>query len=413
VKPEADPARLRWLVLGVFVLSTAINFLDRQALSALSPLVRSEFHLTGAEYGWIVAACAIAYGASAPFAGMLIDRIGLNRAISYAVGLWSCAGIATGFTTSLGGLVGCRAVLGAAEAAGIPAAGKAIHQYLRPAERALGNALNQGGVSLGMVAAPPLATWLAVNWGWRRAFIVTGVLGLAWIPVWRWMSGVASTVPAPKPDSIEVLRDRRLWIFIAANGLSMIPYVLWTYWTTLYLVDVHRLTLVQSAWYAWIPPVFATAGGIAGGWLSLRLIHRNIEAPAARFRACVMASVLSLGTAAIPAMPTPAWAAAGISLSFFAVAAFSVNMYTLPLDVFGGAHAAFTVSTLTASVGAIAALISPPIGWTIDHWGYVPVVYAAAVMPLLACGVLRWRVGFSPRGASAPLASRAEQTRRR
>ena len=63
---------------------------------------------------------------------MLIDRIGLNRAISLAVGLWSCAGIATGFTRGLGGLVGCRAVLGLAEAAGIPAAGKAIHQYLRP-----------------------------------------------------------------------------------------------------------------------------------------------------------------------------------------------------------------------------------------------------------------------------------------
>ena len=71
--------------------------------------------------------------------------------------------------------MGCRAVLGVAEAAGIPAAGKAIHKYLLPGERALGNAVNQAGVSLGQIVAPVLATWIAVRSGWRAAFIVTGV----------------------------------------------------------------------------------------------------------------------------------------------------------------------------------------------------------------------------------------------
>jgi ACS family hexuronate transporter-like MFS transporter len=378
-------------VLSVFVLSTAINFLDRQALSALAPLVRAEFHLSREQYGWLVAACSITYAAGAPMAGTWIDRVGLNRAISWAIAVWSGAGIATGFTRNLSGLVGCRALLGAAESAGIPAAGKAIHQYLRPAERALGNALNQGGVSLGMVLAPPMATWLAVNWGWRRAFIVTGVLGLLWIPVWRRTSRLAAALPAPKAESGAaggLLRDSRLWIFAAANALSMIPYVLWTYWTTLYLVDARKLTLVESAWYAWIPPVFATAGGAAGGWLSLRLMQHGVAAPRARVQACVAAAVLSLGTAAIPVAPNAGWAAAGISLSFFAVAAFSVNMYTLPLDVFGGAQAAFAVSTLTASVGAIAAVVSPAIGYTIDHYGYAPVTTVAAFMPLAACALL-------------------------
>jgi ACS family hexuronate transporter-like MFS transporter len=393
VSRTPDAERLRWLVLSVFVLSTAINFLDRQTLSALAPLVRAEFQLTGEQYGWLVAACSITYAASAPFAGMLIDRFGLNRVISFAVGVWSCAGIATGFTSGLAGLVGCRAVLGAAEAAGIPAAGKAIHQYLRPPERAMGNAVNQGGVSLGMVLAPPLATWLAVNWGWRKAFVVTGLLGLAWIPVWHRMARLARSVPASKPErgaGVDLLRERRLWVFVAANAASMVGYVLWTYWTTLYLVDVHHLTVVQAAWYAWIPPVFATAGGVAGGWLSLRLVERGVAPPGARFRACFAAAVLSLGTAVIPAAPNAGWAAAGISLSFFAVAAFSVNMYTLPLDVFGGQHTAFAVSMLTASVGAVAALISPPIGYTIDHYGYAPVTTLAAFMPLVACGIL-WK----------------------
>ena len=106
-----------------------------------------------------------------------------------------------------------------------------------------------------------------------------------------------------------MLRDRRLWAFVAANALSMVGYSLWTNWTTQYLVDEHRLTLRQAAWYAWIPPVFAMAGGFAGGWLSLPL-HARRQCPPPR-RASASASpprVVSLATAAIPAAPTPAWA---------------------------------------------------------------------------------------------------------
>jgi ACS family hexuronate transporter-like MFS transporter len=322
---------------------------------------------------------------------MWIDGVGLNRAISLAVGLWSCAGISTGFTRGLGGLVGCRAVLGVGEAAGVPASGKAIYQYLRPAERALGNALSQAGMSLGLILAPPIATWLAMRGGWRQAFVFTGALGLVWIPLWNWAARRA-TPPAPAETAPRacpsVLRDPRLWAFVAANAMGMIGYSLWTNWTTLYLVEVHGLTLVQAAWYAWIPPLAAMLGGFAGGWLSMRLIERGVPPIAARFRVCLAASVVALATAAIPAAPTPAWASAGISLSIFAVAAFSVNMYTLPLDAFGGARAAFAVSLLVASYGAVQALISPAFGKVIDLYGYAPLAIAASLAPLAACAVL-------------------------
>src|SRR5579862_7939238 len=119
----------RWLVIGIFFLSSSINYLDRQSLATLAPLLRTEFHLNNTEYGWILAAFSITYAAAAPFAGLLIDRIGLNRGITLAVGLWSLAGMATGFTRGLGSLVACRAWLGIAEAGGIPAAGKAMHEY--------------------------------------------------------------------------------------------------------------------------------------------------------------------------------------------------------------------------------------------------------------------------------------------
>jgi ACS family hexuronate transporter-like MFS transporter len=393
VSRPPDVTRFRWVALSIFVLSTAINYLDRQTLATLAPALRGEFRLSNADYGLIVTAFSVTYMVSAPFTGMLIDRIGLNRAMCLAVAVWSSTGIATGLTRGIGGLVACRAVLGAAEAAGIPGAGKAIHQYLKPGERALGNAINQGGVSLGMVLAPLVATFLLVRGGWRQAFVITGLLGFAWIPLWNWVSARSRAEPPPSPApgaALAMLRERTLWAFVAANGLAMVPYSLWTNWTTLYLVDVQHLTIAQAAWYAWIPPVFAFAGGLWGGWLSLRFVARGLAPPRARVRVCLAASLLALTTPLVPLAPTAAWASAGISLSIFAVSAFSVNMYSLPLDVFGGPRAAFAVSLLVASYGAVQATVSPLFGKVIDVYGYVPVTAAAAITPIAALCVLRW-----------------------
>ncbi len=286
-------------------------------------------------------------------------------------------------------------MLGLAEAGGIPAAAKAIHAYLRPAERSVGNAINQIAVSLGVILAVPLATALTVWYGWRSAFFVTGSLGLAWIPLWNWVARrapVPASAPAAKGEHRELLRDRRLWIFVAANALSMIGYSLWNGWTANYLMTVHRLTLAEAARYTWIPPAAAMVGGLGGGWLSMRLVDGGVPPVAARFRVCLLTAVLSLATAALPWAPGAGWSCAGIAVSFGAVAAFSVNMYTMPLDTFGRDRAAFSISFLTASAGAIAALISYPIGRVVDLDGYAPVTLAAAVAPMAACALL-WLSG--------------------
>jgi ACS family hexuronate transporter-like MFS transporter len=379
-------------VLSVFVLSTAINYLDRQTLATLAPLVRAEFHLSNAEYGLILAVFSIAYAACAPFAGMLIDRIGLDRAIGMAVGVWSCAGIATGFTRGLGGLLGCRGVLGMSEAAGIPAAGKAIHGYLLPAERALGNAWNQAGVSLGLILAPPVATWIAMRYGWRQAFVISGSLGLIWIPLWNLTARKAEPRPlgSGSPSTLnDLLRSRRLWGLLAANALNMSVYSLWTNWTTLYLVERHRLPLAEANWYAVVPPLIGALGGFGGGWLSLKWMRTGVPVVAARSRVCLAGALLAMPAALIPLLPSAAWTAAGISLSILAVSAVSVNVYTIPLDIFGGARAAFAVSMLVASYGAAQALISPVIGAVVDAYGYGPVCVVAAGLPMAAYAVLR------------------------
>ena len=385
--------RTRWLVIAVFFLSSSINYLDRQSLATLAPLLRADFHLSNTDYGWILAAFSITYAAAAPFAGLLIDRIGLNRGIALAIALWSLAGISTGFTRGLGGLVACRAWLGLAEAGGMPAAGKAMHEYLAPEERALGNGLNQAAVFLGAILAPPLATWLAVRYQWRAAFVVTGIAGLAWIPLWNL---VARGAPPARPSAIEplasslkILRDPRMWGFIIANALSMVTYSLWSNWTTLYLVEVTHLTFVEAAYFAWLPPLAAMIGGFAGGWLSFRWARRGLAPVEARVRVCLMCAVAGLVALAIPLAPNAAWACTGISLSILAVSAFSVNLYTMPLDVYEGARAAFAISLLVSAYGAMQAVASPTLGALIDGYGYVPVSAIASVTSFAAYGVLR------------------------
>jgi MFS transporter, ACS family, hexuronate transporter len=363
--------------------------LDRQTLATLAPVLRSELRLSNAEYGWIVSAFSITYAACAPFAGLMIDRIGLYRGITFAIGMWSLAGLSTGWVRGFGDLLLCRAMLGVAEAGGIPAAGKAIQQYLRPPERALGNSLNQGGVSLGLILAPPVATLLALQYGWRAAFMATAVLGFLWIPLWRAV-GDPGNPAAPNALGVNVLRDRRLWVFALANALSMVPYSLWTNWTTLHLVDVNRLSFVRAAWFAWLPPLFGALGGVAGGALSFRWMNAGMSALAARTRVCLLAAIACLITAVIPWAPTASLAVAGISVSFFSVAAFSVNMYSMPLDVFPAEHAAFAISLLVSAYGAMQAVTSPVLGAVVDRYGYTPVCIAASITPLAAVAILKW-----------------------
>lgn len=384
---EQSGSRYRWLILGIFVLSTTISYLDRQILAALAPTVQAEFDLSDAQYGLLLTAFSIPYAAVAPFAGLLIDRIGLNRAIALAVALWSCAGIATGLTTGLPSLILCRALLGVAEAAGIPAVGKAIAIYVKPGERAVGHAMNQAAVAMGWMIAPILATGLSLPGTWRTRFIITGGLGLLWVPLWLLVG--RNGPPVARSLALAPFRDRRLWIFAAANCLNGIPYSIWSNWTTKYLVTVFGLTPAAANSFAWIPPVFAMLGGFACGWASMRLVRRGISPHLARYRVCVVCSIVALAGFALPLAPSPFWAAAGISLSMGAIAGLSVNLYALPLDTFDAGRAAFAVSLLVSSYGAVQAVISGPVGWVRDHYGYVPISLLAAIMPVLAVAVLR------------------------
>ncbi len=389
-----EPHRLRWLAMFVFTLASSLSFIDRQLLAALAPAIQSEFGLTLAQYGTVVSIFSLAYALTAPLAGVFIDRAGLNTGIVVSIAAWSAVGVATGMTTGFLGLMACRAALGVAESGNLPASGKAVALYLAAGERALGSAFGQIGISIGMVVAPVMASGFHASYGWRMAFVAAGLLGFLWIPLWL---AAARAVPRAHEEKrgkgaalSELARDRRLWGLIAANILSMTIYSLWMNWTTVFLVKVRGLTQQEAnLQFAWIPPLFAALGGLAGGSLSYRFARRGAPLTQARLRAVGVASLALLATALAPLAPSTVLATAVICWSFFWTVAYSVNTYAMPIDLFGTERAATGVAALTMAYGLMQTVLSPFVGSMVDRHGFVPVCAAVAVMPLLGWAVLR------------------------
>lgn len=384
-------SRLRWLAIAVFALANALNFMDRQILAALAPQLMSEFHISAAGYGDVILAFSLTYALAAPLAGLLIDRLGLPFGASIAVGIWSFAGMATGWTSSLFGLKITRGLLGLGESGGVPATGKASALYLPPKERAMGAAVFQVGLTLGAIAAPLLAETIARLYGWRMAFMLLGAFGFLWIPLWLLISKRVPKQPEParQAPARAILQDRRYWALLAANVLLMSVYSLWVNWTTVFLVRAHHLPQHQANFQlAWIPPLFATAGGLFGGWLTMRWAGDKQDVTPARLRVILFGSLLLLLGALVPFMPTPGLATAFICLSFFACVASSVNIYALPLDLFGSGHAAFAVAGLTSVYGLLQGVFSSGVGRVVDHYGFTPVCIGVALLPITSWLVL-------------------------
>jgi MFS transporter, ACS family, hexuronate transporter len=388
---------LRWVAVSIFILSSTLNYLDRALIATLAPLVMLEMHFNQTQFGYLISAFSIAYAASSLGAGWFLDRVGVTTGISVAVSWWSTAAAATGLVRGVGGLTICRAALGIGESAGVPAVGKLNGIYLKPEERALGAALNQIGLSVGLAIAP-LCIGLATARGWRTPFILTGLLGFLWIPLWWFVQSKIApaydAVPERLPgrskpgDQWSLLLDRNLILLVISNVLWMGSYSLWSNWTTLYLMRVHGLTLGQTAKYTWIPPLVSNLGGFFGGWLSLRWMRRRMDAIPARRKAVWVSAFGSSLSLLLVFSPNVQWTTVLISLSFFFALAGSVNIYALPIDIFGPQRAGLAIAALTCAFGLMQTAISPLIGFLSDHRLYSQVVWIVTLPLLLSALVL-------------------------
>src|ERR1700733_7250364 len=167
------------------LLVSLLSYVDRNALAILAPTILHETHLSVEQYGIIIACFSWAYMLGNPLWGHLLDRMGVRRGMTIAVGIWTLASTAHAWATGFWSFAIARAVLGAGEGATFPGGLRTVTQTLSPAKRGRGLAIAYSGGSLGAMIAPLIVTPIAAESGWHGAFLFTGVLGAAWLVFWR------------------------------------------------------------------------------------------------------------------------------------------------------------------------------------------------------------------------------------
>src|SRR3954453_7611537 len=180
-RPTRAVGRYRWLVCVLLFLATTINYVDRQILSLLKPILDGQLHWTNEQFGQVNAAFQAAYALGLLGFGALIDRFGTRIGYAVSIAAWSLAAMGHAFVGSLSGFVMARVALGLGEGGNFPAAIKAVALWFPKRERALATALFNSGANVGAIIAPAVIPWLAFTWGWRFAFVAAGLAGLVWL----------------------------------------------------------------------------------------------------------------------------------------------------------------------------------------------------------------------------------------
>ena len=331
------PSRLRWAILALLFASTVLNYLDRQTLSILAPLVQRDLRIDDIGYAHVVQLFLIAYTIAYLVAGWLTDRLGTRMALALFVGWWSLANMATGFVRSAGELGGARAMLGLGEAGNYTAGPKAVSEHFPPRERGLALGTYTAGAMVGATIAPPLIGWLALAHGWRAAFVVTGAFGLIWLLAWlaihpreRTQRGAARE---PTPWRA-ILSERPLWGLALARMLADPVWYFYLFWFPKYLSDHRGFDLPTVAATAWIVYLAADIGSIGGGLFSGLLIRRGMAAPRSRMVGLGLAASLAPAGMLISTDPGIALTFALGALVACAHLVFQTNISTLVVDLY-------------------------------------------------------------------------------
>ncbi len=400
---------LRWYIGGLLFLSTVVNYIDRQTLSVLAPYIKAEYKWSNADFALLIIAFRVAYAFGQTASGRVLDRVGTRRGLSFAVAFYSTAALLTSLASGFRSFAAFRFLLGLGESANWPGATKAVSEWFPKRESGWAVALFDSGSSIGGAIAPFLVLWVYHTFGsWRPAFIVTGVLGFAWLILFRWLyhspeehprlseeerryilSERADTRRATDGEQVGRLSYRTLlalpqtWGIIIGKMLTDPVWFFVTDWFAIFLVSKgHKLE--ESLLAFWIPFLAADIGNFAGGGLSSWLINRGWSVGAARKLVVV---ICGFGmTLLIPTVFTDSyfWLVACFAVSTLTYAAFSTMVLNLPADIYPTGSVA-SVSGMSGTGAGIGTIIATYLtGVVADRYSFEPILIAASLVPLLA-----------------------------
>jgi MFS transporter, ACS family, hexuronate transporter len=429
--PSFNPARprstirgLRWWIAGLLFVSTVVNFIDRQTLSALAPILLVQYHWTNADFATILIAFRVGYTVMQGVGGRLIDHLGARRGLSLTVMFYSCVASLTALAQGLASFRCFRFLLGAGEGPNWPGATKVASEWFPDKERAWAVAMFDSGSSIGGAIAPFLVLYAYKLIGsWRPVFLVTGSLGFLWILAWRWLYHTPEQHPRLAPQELEyirrgrapeaqvslravitwrkLLRYRQTWGIICGRFLLDPYWFLIADWFALYLRS-KGFRMEQSILGFWVPFLGADLGNLVASGLSSYWISRGW--PVSRSRRMVLLIFGPSMLILIPAAFTSHYLTLLILFGYatFAYAACSTMFLSLPSDVFHSSAVA-SVSGLGGTGAGIGTLISTYlIGNISDRFSFQPIVIAGSIIPCLATAIfvlmVRTRKSPDPEG---------------
>lgn len=397
----------RWVVCGLLFFATTINYIDRQVIGVLKPLLEKELGWNQIDYGNIVFSFQLAYAIGYAAAGRFIDGIGVRLGLALAVGLWSLAAMAHGAARSVLGFCAARFGLGLAEGGNFPGSIKAVAEWFPRRERALATGIFNSGSNIGALITPLLAPWLAVRFGWPAAFFFTGALGFVWLAAWlplyreperqvrmseAELSHIRSDPPEPNVHVpwLELLRHRQTWAFAAGMFLSAPIWWLFLYWAPDFFNKRHGLNLIDLG-----PPLvtiylMVDGGSIGGGWISSHLIKKGWSVSASRKTAMLICALCVVPIFMAPRV-SHLWAAVFlVGLAASAHSGFAANLFTLVSDTVPKPAVSSVVGLggMAASIGGM--LIAKLVGYIlhVTNNNYMVPFAIASCVYLVALGII-------------------------
>ena len=289
---------LRWLIASLLCCATIINYLDRQLLSVIAPILRRDLHISNTQYSYALNAFLLTYALMFTVGGWLIDRLHTRLGLALSLGVWSFASLCHTLVRNIWDLCFYRLLLGVSEPGNFTAAVKGISAWFPPKERGVAIGLVLAGTGIGAVIAPPLTLWLAIDFGWRLAFLLPSLSGFLLLPFWLWIYREPSQHPwltseerqyifkdrnlsqediSAKPRWPQLLRFPQTWSFILARTFAdPLGYFYW-FWIPSFLVAVKHFSYATLTKWLWIPYVVQGIGQLAGGYFSGHLIESKVN----------------------------------------------------------------------------------------------------------------------------------------
>lgn len=409
----------RWTICTLLFFATTINYLDRQVLSLLQPILADEFHWTDSDYGTITAIFSLAYAVSMLFAGRFVDKLGTRKGYAWAIAVWSVAamlhalcGLATewwtgipdakGLTNASGEIVAtismvsvamfviARILLAFGESANFPAAIKATAEYFPKRDRAFATGVFNSGANVGAILAPMTVPFMAEAWGWETAFLVIGAVGFLWLAAWLIFykpietnkkvndaerayinqDDITDKVTADETVAVkkmtfgQALKFKQTWAF--AFGKFMTDGVWWffLFWTPAYLKAEYGMSPSEVALPIGVLYTITVFGSVFGGKFPTFFINKGMNPYAGRMRAMLIIAFVPL--LVLLAQPFGHISALGnfafwvpvllIGLGASAHQAWSANIFTTVGDMFPKSAVA-TIIGIGGMAGGIGSFI--------------------------------------------------------